>query len=1483
MSNSHAGAGGALVVVGGQGSGITVIPSPTQLTRLHYYDGKFLRAQDMDREQTYLRSLVHLSNQGGGWGVVHGLDTVRGSGDTLQVGPGMAIDGAGRVLLLPAEITVDVARLVAAATAATSTTAGGAAPKTGTAVTGEFADCDCPGETPTADTAHATDLYLVTVGWAEAYCGEEDVYGRLCEDACATSTDRPFLVEGLTVKAVPLTLASALAASNAVSISRKHLRSAVASAYFADERALRGRGMSKARLMTDVWCLGAQLEDRADVPLGVLARSGSSTVFFDAWTARRERIDTPARRYWQWQMDMRPWNVYLAQVLQFQCQLHEVLAKAPEAGADEDPCSGQTELLRQAARFLEEMEKHYAATGTGPNAAGTTYPPPEWVTKAGDLKTQVTAALEGAAADDRDRILLTGGIVELPPAGYLPVVPGSVDVDTQVRRLMGEGVDLRFCVARPDFIPHAFEEAQHLERISLLQGLDDPTNLPQVDVLVPDGEWMDRKAERTGTLFEVSVDLTPPDFNDVAAMLGGAAQSTAGAGGAYGYQQSTLPPPTDTDTGETDPTATVTLPRLRGAARGETLETGGGTFHMAALASDPPPHTLLGLMAWGMSRKGGSGQTGIEYEKGGVKGHQQMPPTQSTTVGTSVTGSGQDLPLAVWLSMRTDRSPFALTPGQAATVRVEGAAAVTIHGIPVGLQAALTADFYHISTLPAGGGTRVQGRATGTLSTTVVSPTATKSEHGISVSVMAKLDLTTDAAGRTTLAVETTSPDGIELTFTTSWSGDPTTALWQLSLDLFQAFERILLPKIAAFNPTAAALMEAKLEMNEAKLRSVQLATADLRENDDVYLPENPAHVRAVTALKRLEDALRQPGFRAFGEALLFPPPVEGAAQGCRVRATRDWVLFHRRRDRACCCPAPKAVAPAPRLYTVYQVAAPANATVGEIRESVAQGEAPKPDEMQVVGVVRFRGGTSVLDTPADQILSVWSGAGSSDVLLWGGIAAEGAARNDPKAVVADRLDRVVEVVKAETPRDPQSAFDVLGMVPAGFSATGTDGVIVLVTVRREVETVCQKVLRLLPNHSLDMISDAAKEGSLASVLGRAAVPVGTVYFAKGTATVVDDSTDGLLQDWQSVGGGGVAGALVVSGTADPAATEVEVRQGKVAVAAVNGTVTPSQVTASEGGFAGDCGAIVVLAPQAATQPATTCMQVWRMKSAETFEQAMKSMGTNELAASVAGGGGAPMGPIRFQSGTATPADGSYEAVVGAWEASGGGAAGRGIIVSAQSDGGAIDLLKAQAMELIGKIGGSIPGHAVYGGTLPAAPGTSACGSVLLLMGSQTTTDTPGSTTTATRVPAGMETAVGTGGRTAARIARVVPAFGQGSGRDPIATDAPLALKFAPDGKLAGGAIPDAVVAGLKEALTENQVKAYVQVGLAPLTGTADAAAATRRQAFFDALKAAGLLVPAATQSFTTANAAEKEEFGKDSSGNAADDVIFVQVNVGKE
>src|SRR2546427_11765709 len=122
------------------------------------------------------------------------------------------------------------------------------------------------------------------------------------------------------------------------------------------------------------------------------------------------------------------------------------------------------------------------------------------------VQNKLAVALRGVVSGPRDRILVNGGMVEIPPAGYLPVEPTSaVPISMQVRQLLGEGLDLRFCVTRPDYIPHALEECQHMDRISLVHGLDHPDDRPAVDILVPDGRIGEDEEVAPGFTFEATL------------------------------------------------------------------------------------------------------------------------------------------------------------------------------------------------------------------------------------------------------------------------------------------------------------------------------------------------------------------------------------------------------------------------------------------------------------------------------------------------------------------------------------------------------------------------------------------------------------------------------------------------------------------------------------------------------------------------------------------------------------------------------------------------------------------------------------------------------------------------------------------------------------------------------------------------------------------------------------------------------------------
>lgn len=477
-------AGVPLELLGAQ-PGLSIVDPGTVLTRLWFFDGKFLRAAGLRLDQEYVRSLVGLSNQAVGSGVVHGFEVAARSGDRLRVEGGLALAPSGRVVHLPGQVVVSIADLIARSTGTFDP---------GEAATGGSADFGrCPPDAAAAPdvTVPEGTLYVLTVAGTEALCGEEERFGQLCEDACATETDRSTVVEGVRLRVRRLELA--LPVSTTVPFTDRHLRSRVASAYFEEERGAVPSMISGAGLRSPVWCAGAAGIGGDEVPLAVIDRHGGVTRIVDGWIARREIMETSPRRYWAGRLAMRPWDVFLAQVLQFQCQLLDLGGDG--GGGGPDPCTGERGTLAAADEVLRTLVEVAPAAPEGDGPGGTVRSlaagvSPDAFSRIAAVRDRISAVLAGGLTTTTGSLLLDGGIVETPSAGYLPVSPER-DVADQVRALFGGGVDLRFCAVRPDFVPEALLEAQHMERISLTRGLDDPAAVEEVDVLVPDGRVVD--------------------------------------------------------------------------------------------------------------------------------------------------------------------------------------------------------------------------------------------------------------------------------------------------------------------------------------------------------------------------------------------------------------------------------------------------------------------------------------------------------------------------------------------------------------------------------------------------------------------------------------------------------------------------------------------------------------------------------------------------------------------------------------------------------------------------------------------------------------------------------------------------------------------------------------------------------------------------------------------------------------------------------
>ncbi|HTN85606.1 MAG TPA: hypothetical protein VL242_18030 [Sorangium sp.] len=833
MMTSPNGAAGALVLAG-PSNGITVISSSGQLKRLRYFDGKFLRASDLELEQAHARRLIQQSNQAGGWGVVHGLSVSAGpSAAKLSVSHGVAIDREGRVILLESPVELDIAELIAssqgpAPVGATSAPGGGA-----------WGPCTAPPATPSSTATSDVDLYLVTVGWTQGACGEETVYGQICSDPCANGTERPYFIEGAILRAVPLALAPAIT-STQVAFDRTHLRSRIAAAYFRREAAEVASLISGTGLGAATWCQGAELPPgRSDVPLAVLGRRGGATELLDIWTARRDRIEAPPRRYRAFRMRMRPWDVFLAHVLQFQCHLRDVLQATPATPPPVDPCAGERELVKNALGAFGGVFDLLREHGVEVDAAQL-----EALKRAlGELE----AAKDKASAGERLGVLLRRGIVELPSAGYLPVVPGQ-DVERQVRQLLGEGLDLRFCVTTEDYVAHALETAQHMDRISLVQGLDDPEDRPKVDVLVPGAKVTTGEAVDPRLGFKVALATSSPML-----IVPVVPKRTGGSD--------------DSPTHETsdDVEEVVLLAHLGGAGRAERFASGGGAFYTASVG---------GLDREELTRMlGDGGDTGPDP----ASDRAALEEAYVRRLLAARTGKEPFGVMCSWIALSSERDPFLLADG--ATTPVEARFLTKVGARSRAL--------------------RTESRVRGVLKRQrLVSEGELEAEIEMEIT-FSRLPGDASSSTRRTASVRLVrSAEGFFARMVMGESAAPTGQPMGPAPTTEPAAYELRLRR-GADGETRATLDLLVSPLKSGEQLRLPVSRVQLSPEQDVFNPTNDDHLLSLNTVKILGASLGDPRFAEEAERLLFGEPT-GAAGRRVLEPTRDWVLFHRRRERDC-------------------------------------------------------------------------------------------------------------------------------------------------------------------------------------------------------------------------------------------------------------------------------------------------------------------------------------------------------------------------------------------------------------------------------------------------------------------------------------------------------------------------------------------------------------------------------------------------------
>ena len=1032
----------------GQENGITLIPSQTSLTRLNYFDGKFLRADDLKKEQDYLRQLVLFSNKAGGSGVVHGFNLQRLSDDRLKLSAGLAIDLEGRVLFMPDESKpIEIGKLISQSQRLVKDKSSSGAKSTG------FEECEIETAESTTTPVVGVTLYIVGISHVEALCGQEDVFGKMCEEACVTATDRPYRLEGVVLQALPLSLNTPLVTSSAILLEQLHLRSRVASAYFQDESTGLAHLISKNGLASSIWCNGALPISGAFVPLAVMARSGDSTLFLDQWIARRERMDTPAKHYWQWRMHMRPWNVYIAQILQFQCQLREIWTSKTVNDPD-DPCTPLKKLVVDAAETVEQLEVFYqdaservlkrlgeASTNTLEIASTETK------STLDNVKTQLKAlsqkfekAKETITLFPVNRVLIDRGIIELPSAGYLPVVPGSnLTVNQQIQNMLGEGVDLRFCVVRPDYVAHALEEAQHMERISLLKGLDDPNNKEMVDILVPNGEILTQpsligkgwkvalRAQKIDARKYVDGVMPKRGFGKAASpeavpqqsVIGGAARSSVSTGGAAEFFFAGI--------AEINSQGDFVRKVLGRAETNRTLA--GMVKRLMVLIRQPDRQAATEAPTSSPDAEAASKGTRITMRSQMLRAaavDYQRRRLASVEPIDSFPGLATDNTvnhIALWIGAHSAQNPFTVNEGTSINASLD-------------LRLLLPRSQTVFLDVALNGQLIIDHRLSN-------SSRIDQVEASFTGNAFLNVDIGNNSENQ---AVRLQSVP-VRLVRALSFGGGGIRVEVDLREVTIKYLEGLAVIQVITRWLNEPELTEVLVELKSTEGFGVGFG-ARLERDDAVLQVGNPVRNMSETAIAVLATREGTPNFAADAAAHLFGRlPVDDGI--LKVLAREDWVLFHRRRDKKCGIDQPQTTV-ATRRYLIYHLLATKEEQINFARQAVKEADTQKIFNagFNQVAMVEFEGGQSSIATPVANLMADWQTAQPGDALIFGAIGSQGAAQADGEVVTKSRLLNL-EMTLMQGNQGSMVENIILPKLPE-LALAGLDGAIFLITTQQE-------------------------------------------------------------------------------------------------------------------------------------------------------------------------------------------------------------------------------------------------------------------------------------------------------------------------------------------------------------------------------------------------------------------------------------------------
>jgi hypothetical protein len=750
----------------------------------------------------------------------------------------------------------------------------------------------------------------------------------------------------------------------------------------------------------------------------------------------------------------------------------------------------------------------------------------------------------------------------LPSAGYLPTSL-SRPVQEQVRALFGPGVDLRFCAVRPDYVPEVLQEAQHMERISLTRGLDDPARLEEVDVLVPGGQVGETPSEvaaftgvarvfpnnrltQEGVVAEsalsftvVARDRSASGWSWAAVGFGEAPQRLSVSGLAkasmHAAQVAFGAEPEEPAAEGAEEGAT------EGAARAETEE---------VIRRPNAEQDGIRQAASFTQRLVAEGRAALTRRARVIGAGEE-----TDTLAARPLAADEDQPVAVWVDVDITDGLDTLSIHDSTTVRAR-------------------ATIFSRAPRPVLGDLRLTG--------------AIRVEDVLVQGERKTIRTVVDAV------VKVLDSDGVLRTmplenFPLSWdlspqqrrltvgAGDPVAAVAAFSDTGTprQILGEVLLRPTRPRQDLVGGVSPAGIAIGTFGAAAVGRPVASLRldERADAMKAgsDGRALAESVIAIIGAELAApdRDPSFPAYATERLLGG-LTSAGGPTEVTATTDWVFFARRRTRIC---AGEPTTPTrTRTYRLFHRRQDDRVltAVNQLRGGAAGGVRASDLGFDPVATLQFAEGEVTLRSAVADLRNSWLAADRGDEILLAGVG--DFADSDGEAIALGRLATVRSAI-ADLADSTNADIQYLAVIPDEFHQAGLDGAMFTIGTSRQVET-CVTVFRMFPDSLERLLAVLRQLGD--SVPLEEAFLQGEVQAEGFTVRLLDDlvlDPDTVRVEWEGLRV--LQGVVAVpSSTSEAELAQWRLRAGRVAEVIGLGGVDEERFNAPTT----ECGALLLVA-----------------------------------------------------------------------------------------------------------------------------------------------------------------------------------------------------------------------------------------------------------------------------------------------------------------